>query len=163
MWGNAFFYKFLLPHTNRSSGSRVFFKRGFFKSFVKFTGKPLRRKRLRHKCFLWVLRIIKTNLFVLKGVRILVFCMFISTMTVQLQFQNSKMKLQACNFFKKRLRHKFFPVNIAKILRTLILKNICERLLLTFLAHCHFVTIPHFLYKWIILKKFKTSLEACIL
>ena len=35
-----------------------------------------------------------------------------------------------CNFIKKRFQHKCFPVIVAKFLRTLILKNICERLLL---------------------------------
>ena len=39
-------------------------------------------------------------------------------------------KLQTCNFIKKRLQHRYFPVNIAKFLRTSTLKNICERLLL---------------------------------
>ena len=34
------------------------------------------------------------------------------------------------NFIKKRLQHRCFPVNIAKILKTPILKSICERLLL---------------------------------
>ena len=38
--------------------------------------------------------------------------------------------LEACNFTKKRLQHRCCPVNIAKFLRTLILKNICKRLLL---------------------------------
>ena len=38
--------------------------------------------------------------------------------------------LQACNFIKKRLHHRYFPVNIAKFLRTSILKNTCEWLLL---------------------------------
>ena len=37
---------------------------------------------------------------------------------------------QPCKFIKKRLQHKCFPVNIAKFVRTPILKNICERLLL---------------------------------
>ena len=37
---------------------------------------------------------------------------------------------EACNFIKKRLQHRFFPVNITKFLRTPILKNMCERLLL---------------------------------
>ena len=36
--------------------------------------------------------------------------------------------LQSCNFVKKRLRHRCFPVNIAKFLRKPILKNLCERL-----------------------------------
>ena len=38
--------------------------------------------------------------------------------------------LQVCNFIKKRLQHRCFPVIIAKFLRIPILKNICERLLL---------------------------------
>ena len=33
-------------------------------------------------------------------------------------------KLQRCNFMKKKLQHGVFPLNIAKFLRTLILKNI---------------------------------------
>ena len=37
---------------------------------------------------------------------------------------------QACNFIKKRLQHRSFLVNIAKFLRTTILKNICDQLLL---------------------------------
>ena len=40
--------------------------------------------------------------------------------------------LKACNFIKKRLQHRLFLVNMAKFLRTPILKNICERLLLEF-------------------------------
>ena len=40
---------------------------------------------------------------------------------------------KTCNFLKKRLQHRCFPVNIAKFLRTLILMKICEQLLLQFL------------------------------
>ena len=39
------------------------------------------------------------------------------------------LKDTTCNF-KKRLQHRCLPVNIANILRTRILKNICERMLL---------------------------------
>ena len=39
-------------------------------------------------------------------------------------------QLQASNFTKKRLQQRSFSVNFAKFLRTPILKNICERLLL---------------------------------
>ena len=35
-----------------------------------------------------------------------------------------------CNFIKKRLQHSCFLDNTAKLLRTAILKNICEPLLL---------------------------------
>ena len=38
--------------------------------------------------------------------------------------------LKACNFIKKRLQHWYFPIKFPKFLRTSILKNICERLLL---------------------------------
>ena len=43
---------------------------------------------------------------------------------------NKVTDLQACNFIKKRHQHGCFPVNILKFLRTPILNNICERLLL---------------------------------
>ena len=43
---------------------------------------------------------------------------------------NKVADLQACNVFKKRHQHGRFPVNIAKSLRTTILKIICERMLL---------------------------------
>ena len=33
--------------------------------------------------------------------------------------------LQACNFIKKGLQHRRFPLNIMKFLKTPILKNIC--------------------------------------
>ena len=39
-------------------------------------------------------------------------------------------KLQTCYFMKRRLHHRYFPMDIAKFLRTPILKNIWERLLL---------------------------------
>ena len=35
--------------------------------------------------------------------------------------------LPANNFITKRLQHRFFPVNIAKFLKTSILRDICER------------------------------------
>ena len=43
---------------------------------------------------------------------------------------NKAADLQVCNFIKKKLQHRYFPVIIAKFLRIPILKNICERLLL---------------------------------
>ena len=38
--------------------------------------------------------------------------------------------LKACNFIKNRLQRRCFPAKLAKFLRTIVLKNICERLLL---------------------------------
>ena len=57
---------------------------------------------------------------------------------VQWQNKNGDMKsgqkLEAAtrglHFIQKRLQHRCFPVNIAKVLRTPILKNICKRLFL---------------------------------
>ena len=37
---------------------------------------------------------------------------------------------EACNFIKKRLQHRCFPVNIQKFVRIPIMKNVCERLFL---------------------------------
>ena len=45
-------------------------------------------------------------------------------------FFNKNAGLQACNFIENRLQHRCFLVNIAKLLSTPILKNICERLIL---------------------------------
>ena len=43
-------------------------------------------------------------------------------------FLNKNADLQPWNFIKKRLKHRFFPVNITKILRAPVLENICQRL-----------------------------------
>ena len=49
-------------------------------------------------------------------------------------FFNENASLQSCNFIKKRLQHRRFPVNIANSLRTTVLKNICEPLFKRFPA-----------------------------
>ena len=43
-------------------------------------------------------------------------------------FLSENAGLQSCNFIKKRLQHRCFPVNIAQFLRASLLKNICETL-----------------------------------
>ena len=43
-------------------------------------------------------------------------------------FLNKNAALDYWNFIKKRLQLRCFPMNIAKFLRTPVLKNICERL-----------------------------------
>ena len=51
--------------------------------------------------------------------------------TPELEFLFNKFTgLEVCNFIKRRLQFSCFSLNIAKFLRTPILKNICERLLL---------------------------------
>ena len=42
---------------------------------------------------------------------------------------------KVCYFIKQRLQHSYFLVKFAKCLRTPILKNICERMLLQFFSH----------------------------
>ena len=58
--------------------------------------------------------------------------------------------LKACNFIKKRLQYRRFPVKFTKCLGTLILKNICKWLLM----------IPN---KVNTLKKIRGSLQQSIL
>ena len=57
-----------------------------------------------------------------------------------------KKGLQACSFIKKRLQRSCFPMNIAKLLRTLILKNICKRMLLGLRSPLKFISnhVPEF-------------------
>ena len=45
-------------------------------------------------------------------------------------------KVKTCNFIKKRSQHRCFPVKFKKFLRTPILKNIFERLLLVLSKVC---------------------------
>ena len=40
--------------------------------------------------------------------------------------------LDFCYFIKKKLQHRCFPLNIVQFLKTYVLKNICERLLLQY-------------------------------
>ena len=53
-------------------------------------------------------------------------------------FQNSRSSRpqlkKTCNFIKERLQHRCLPVNIARLFRVPILKNICEQLLFKQLA-----------------------------
>ena len=44
---------------------------------------------------------------------------------------NKAAALHACNFTIKRVQHRHLPVKFVKFVRTPILKNICERLLLS--------------------------------
>ena len=55
-------------------------------------------------------------------------------------FLNKNAGLQYWNFIKKRLQHRCFPMNIAKFLRTTILKNICERLFERFATWANNIT-----------------------
>ena len=49
--------------------------------------------------------------------------------------------LTVSNFIKKRLQARWCPVKFVKFLRTPILKNICERLLLN--VYAHIICLPH--------------------
>ena len=43
-------------------------------------------------------------------------------------FFNENASIQSCNFIKRRLQHRCFPMNIATFFRTPVLKKICEQL-----------------------------------
>ena len=58
------------------------------------------------------------------------FYSFLLTAPVLESLLNKFAILQICKFIKKRLQHRFFPVKFAKFLRTPMLKNICNQLLL---------------------------------
>ena len=59
------------------------------------------------------------------------FCVWFLKLKQETQVNcNKDSIIQACNFIKKRLQHKYFPVINVKFYRTPILKNICEGLLL---------------------------------
>ena len=72
--------------------------------------------------------VLKTLAIFMGGCSILkpVFKFFCSVTLKQNLFFNKVLGLQTCNFIKKRLQHRCFPVNIKKFLRTFILKNICK-------------------------------------
>ena len=55
-------------------------------------------------------------------------------------FLNKNAALDYWNFIKKRLQHRCFPMNIAKFLRTPVLKNICERLFECFATWANNIT-----------------------
>ena len=57
-------------------------------------------------------------------------------------------KLQACKFIEKRLQHWCFPLRVRKFLRTPILKNISERLLLIVLLVQQFIYFRMSLYNY---------------
>ena len=58
----------------------------------------------------------------------------------------SFLSLQACNVIKKRLLHRCFPVKFEKYLRSPILKNICERLLLNSQQFTFFIFTNNFFF-----------------
>ena len=67
---------------------------------------------------------------ILKNICERLLCSFFLIAPVLEFLHNKFASLQICNFIRKRLQHRCFPVKLVKFLRTLILKSICERLLL---------------------------------
>ena len=57
-------------------------------------------------------------------------------------------KLQACKFIEKRLEHWCFPLHVRKFLRTPILKDISEQLLLTILLVQQFICFRMSIYNY---------------
>ena len=56
----------------------------------------------------------------------------------------NKVRLKVCNFIKKGLQHRRFPVKFATFLRKPILKNICERLLVNLAPYSQYFIVAFF-------------------
>ena len=67
----------------------------------------------------------------------------------------------ACNFIKKKLQPRGFPVKFAKFLRTNILKNIYEQLLLTMLPCFEQKPFLHFDYRLFLDLQKQSSGRTC--
>ena len=63
-----------------------------------------------------------------KKVALKKFAIFTGTHLYWSPIFNKNADLLSSNLIKKRIQHSCFPLNIAKFLRTPILKNVCERL-----------------------------------
>ena len=115
----------------------MFYKISALKIVAKFTG-----KHLRQSFFLNFAIILRTPFFTEQ-----LWWLLLVIAVCQVHYKNPVMQFckrihgflqqypccKLCNFVKKRLQHSCFLVNIAKFLRTPILKNFCERLLLKIL------------------------------
>ena len=98
--------------TYRSSRPEVFCKKGVLKNFAIFTGK--------HLC--WSLFLIKLQAWKIRNVH--------RKASVLVSLFNKIAGLKASSFFKKRLQHSCFSVNIAKLLRIALFIELFRRLLL---------------------------------
>ena len=67
---------------------------------------------------------------------------------------NKVVDLQSCNFIKRRLQHRCFPVNIAKILRTAFFIEHLWWLLLNFLQNLLKITVKKVISQWRFSQKF---------
>ena len=61
---------------------------------------------------------------------------------------NKPSGLKACNFIKKRLQYRCLPLKFAKLLRTPILKNICDDCFCTVRLVTVVVTYKSVIYSW---------------
>ena len=67
---------------------------------------------------------------------------------------NKAVGLQSCDFIKKRLRHRCFPVNIAKFLRTAFFIEHLWWLFLNFLQNLLKITVKKIITQWRFSQKF---------
>ena len=126
------FSKFTHEHKNQSSGGVL--SKNVLKNFAKLTGKHLCRSLLFNKAASWKPETARSRHWrcsVKQGV-LKNFAYFTgknlcwSLFLINLQFWGVQ-------FYLKRLLHRCFPVKFANFLRTIILKNICECLLIDFI------------------------------
>ena len=139
----------------------MFCEKGFLINFAKFTGKHLCRSLIFNKVVCLLKKKTPTQVFSCNFCEIFRKTLFYKTplvagsdifgvLNVYKSEDSSSLKItfillcrssppevfynNACNFIKKKLQHRSFPVNIEKFLRTPLLKNIYELLLLSMVA-----------------------------
>ena len=70
---------------------------------------------------------------------------------------------EACSFIKKRLQHRCFVMNIAKLSKTTVFKNSCERLLLWSISCRIRITQDrhNFQYLYVSIQDYELLIEIC--
>ena len=109
----------------------MFCKKGILKNLIHFTGKHLRWSHFLIKLHFW--GSVFVLFFVLALFSHLILCS-LSAICHKSNWNKSLIIITIMRLYQKRLRDICFPVKFAKFLRTAILKNICEQLLLNFIS-----------------------------
>ena len=123
-------------------------------NFVKFL-----RTSFFTEHFRWLLLLVYTAYCQKQPPGVRMFCKKSLNTCVEVFF-NKVAGLQACDFVKKRLQHRCFPVKFTKFLRTPFLKYICQRLLLycTLTTHWYLSVLLY-----IVFNTFFSSLQLLLL
>ena len=91
--------------------------------FINFCNSLFKLSNLNLFYFLWPAFLFKSLIYLFW------FLAIIQKQPLEMLYTKAGQARSSATLFKKRFQHRCLPVNIAKFLRTSILKNICERLL----------------------------------